>query len=136
MTKPDPGRCPHCQKQYGRHIHSHIKAVHLKIKPFKCEQCEIRCTSKGELVKHVKVVHLKIKPFKCQYCELRFSSKYGRTEHANSVHFRLKPHVCEYCNARFARNSTKVRHVTTLHAEYLQAELIVEKVSKEDSNDH
>ena len=92
VTNPDPGRCPHCQKQCGTHLRRHINVVHLKLKPFKCEQCDKRFSERSNLSKHFKVVHLKIKAFKCQYCDKKFSKEYGRSLHVNSVHLREKPH--------------------------------------------
>ena len=58
----DQGICPYCQKHCRRHLRRHIKAVHLKMKPFKCEHCDSTFSQKGNLSKHVKRMHVAQQP--------------------------------------------------------------------------
>ena len=53
----DQGFCPYCRKFYQGNLRRHIKGVHFKVKPFKCEYCESRFSQKSDRFKHIKRIH-------------------------------------------------------------------------------
>ena len=63
------------------HLQEHIKQVHDKIKDFKCELCDYKCSSNSSL----KQVHDEIKDFKCELCKYSCSRKSHLQEHKTST---------------------------------------------------
>ena len=53
-----------------------------------------------------------IKPFACDLCENKFSSKVSLQEHM-AIHTNSKPHVCHICHAPFRQISCLRRHLIT-----------------------
>ena len=64
----------------------HINAVHLKIKPYECEQCQKSFILKDHLKRHINAIHLEIKPYECDQCKKSFSRKDKMYNHVKSVH--------------------------------------------------
>ena len=50
-------QCHICKRTFHAlyYVRSHIRAVHLKLKPNKCSSCSHRTYSKGDLLKHMRV---------------------------------------------------------------------------------
>ena len=46
---------------------------------------------------HVKAVHLKIKDYQCNNCDQAFSYKHILEEHVNSLHLKIKDYNCDEC---------------------------------------
>ena len=53
------------------HLNTHINAVHLKLKLFKCEHCDYAASSNSNFLKHMKAKHLKKKPWNLMSAILR-----------------------------------------------------------------
>ena len=51
------------------YVKQHIKAVHNKEKPFKCEVCQTCFGEKVNLNRHQRTIHENDKPFKCGICQ-------------------------------------------------------------------
>ena len=98
----------------------HIKSVHLKIKAHKCQDCNRKFSTKNRLASHVKQVHLKLKPlnfFVCNKCETTFEHKQHLQHHMNKVHLNVKPHECDLCEkSSFIKNQLKT-HLKKSHKE-------------------
>ena len=96
--KIKPYKCEHCQKSFGNlsHLKDHINAIHLKIKPYECDQCKKSFAQNSQLVTHVKIIHQQIKSHKCK--ELKTSS--------------LK---CRDCDTSFVTRNTLKHHVNRVH---------------------
>lgn len=56
-----------------------MNAVHLKDRPFHCDECGYSAATKGLVQKHVQTVHRKEKPFACEICNTRFGQKVSFT---------------------------------------------------------
>ena len=67
-------------------LQSHNDAVHLKLKPFECDQCKKSFSAKGQMKRHVKEVHQRIRPYKCIYCDHRSSRQHDLAGHMERVH--------------------------------------------------
>ena len=64
----------------------HIKAMHDKIKDFKCDKCKYACSDEYALKKHIKHIHDKIKDFKCDKCKYECSTNRDLKRHKKKVH--------------------------------------------------
>ena len=51
----------------------HINAVHLKLKPYECDDCGASFIMKSDLQMHINAVHLKLKPYECDLCAMSFA---------------------------------------------------------------
>ena len=76
--------CPSCpyKANNSRRIENHIKEVHEKLRPHKCEECDRTFFRKPTLLQHVKYEHQKIpKPFQCSICTKGFKWKQNLDKH-------------------------------------------------------
>ena len=57
LSKINKSQCHICKRIFtGKYsVRAHIRAVHLQVKPNKCELCDYRCFNKCDLTKHMKV---------------------------------------------------------------------------------
>lgn len=60
-------------------------------------------------------MHTGEKPFECDICHQRYSTKSNltvhRKKHSNEVEFHKKEHKCPYCNKLHASKKTLAKHV-------------------------
>ena len=84
---------------------------------FKC-YCGKQYNSKENYNLHYKNVHLKIKPYKCNFCEISFSHRNGKNYHERKYHTFIFPYVCKNknCKKLFASNSALNYHMKTKHS--------------------
>ena len=47
-------------------MQKHVITVHMKEKPYKCEQCSYQTATRSTLNRHVSVIHKGAKAFQCQ----------------------------------------------------------------------
>ena len=47
-------------------MQKHVITVHMKEKPYKCEQCSYQTATRSTLNRHVAVIHKGAKAFQCQ----------------------------------------------------------------------
>ena len=59
--------------------------VHTGETPYKCEVCEYRCKSSGDLKVHARI-HTGEKPYKCDLCEHRFTQSQHLKGHMKRNH--------------------------------------------------
>ena len=96
----------------------------------------INVQKKGILTKHIAAVHEGKKPFKCEACDAKFTSKQGMNGHIATVHEGKKPFKCKPCDYECAQKGQLRKHIVTVHEgkkPFAQIEVKVEHVSK--SND-
>ena len=67
----------------------HIRSIHQGQK-FKCEECSMFFSQKGNMENHVLSVHKGIK-HKCSDCEAEYTQKWALKNHIKKVH----EHQCE-----------------------------------------
>lgn len=91
----------------------HIEGVHLKIKDFECEQCDMKFSDNSKLKRHIKMVHLNIKDHICEYdnCDMKFSEKSTLKFHIKQVHLKIKDFECKNCNYSCSSNGHLQRHI-------------------------
>ena len=71
-------------------------------------------SEKSNLKAHFKTIHDGEKPFGCEVCEKRFSSKRNRNEHVAS-HSDERPFGCDYCPKDFKIKKKLDRHISAIH---------------------
>lgn len=91
--------CGKIYKQNNSLIH-HINSIHLNIKPFKCDICNIKFSLSYTLKRHQNT-HLNIKPFKCSFenCNAMLSSLSSLKLHEKN-HNGNKLYKCLYENCK------------------------------------
>lgn len=82
-------------------------------KPFECEMCGIRVSSKSAIALHIKTQHINFQ-LKCKYCESRFKSRMILNSHIRKIHSEIKsPFKCEYCEYTTPHFPNMFRHRIT-----------------------
>jgi hypothetical protein len=95
-----PVKCPECDIvcSSAGNLKTHKKMVHLKIKDHECDQCDYKCSTSGRLKVHNKIVHLKIKDFECDQCDYKCSTADNLKVHKKMVHLKIKDFECDQCD--------------------------------------
>lgn len=96
--------CPHCQKLMStKSLARHIRSVHQKVKPFKCDHCGEGFAQKTCLTYHTKSKH-EFKPqapnFKCFKCDIAFEALNDYDTHRRAVHAEIvkqRTFLCPRC---------------------------------------
>ena len=65
----------------------------LKTKDYKCTKCEKSFSNGGNLLTHIRAVHLDIRPYKCDVCIKAFARKNDLKMHIKSLHSDIKDHA-------------------------------------------
>lgn len=74
-----------------------------------CEHCGRLFARKFELEAHIRAVHLKLKPFACKYCAESFASR-KTLRHHEYIHTGEKPYVCDICGQAFRQQTCLKNH--------------------------
>ncbi|XP_060088343.1 zinc finger and BTB domain-containing protein 41 [Heteronotia binoei] len=103
-------------------------------KCLRCPKCDKTFDRAGKYESHTRV-HTGEKPFECDICHQRYSTKSNltvhRKKHNNEVEFHKKEHKCEYCNKLHATKKTLVKHVKRFHPENAQEFFSIKKKKSE-----
>ncbi|XP_057712979.1 zinc finger and BTB domain-containing protein 41 [Corythoichthys intestinalis] len=104
-------------------------------KILKCPKCDKTFDRAGKYESHTRV-HTKEKPFQCDVCFQRYSTKSNLTvhkkKHASNAPFQMKEHTCPFCNKLHASKKTLAKHVKRFHPEHLQEFLSKRKKRKSE----
>ncbi|XP_055387177.1 zinc finger protein 484-like [Condylostylus longicornis] len=93
----------------------HYQRVHLNIKGFDCDFCDMKFFSNYEKVKHMRS-HTGQKPYNCKLCNSKYPTKQQLNLHIQKYH--SEPLFdCKICNKKFHRQQTLKEHQMTKHAE-------------------
>jgi uncharacterized Zn-finger protein len=99
-------------------LQSHINAVHQKIRPFECDQCQKTFSRKYNLNLHIQsnCKNLK-KKYKCNECEKSFEKKKYLKRHVDRIHLKIKPlrFICDECEAPFEEKKCLEHHTNKVH---------------------
>ena len=115
--KIKPYSCDQCSSTFGTKgdLTKHVNGIHLKLKPFTCDQCSSTFFTNSKLKLHKNIVHLKLKPYSCNDCDLKFGSNSDLKKHQNRIHLKLKPYSCNDCDLKFCTNFELKSHINSIH---------------------
>ncbi|XP_063701552.1 zinc finger protein 226-like [Culicoides brevitarsis] len=92
------GLCPICGVERSQsHIKDHLERQASDNKPFICDICGSKLSSRIGIFFHMQVQHLKI-PFKCRYCDKEFRTSQQVETHTRKIHPEHKKVLkCDFC---------------------------------------
>ncbi|XP_053549764.1 zinc finger and BTB domain-containing protein 41 [Bombina bombina] len=103
-------------------------------KMLKCPKCEKVFDRVGKYESHTRV-HTGEKPFECDVCHQRYSTKSNLTvhkkRHSSDTIIHQKEHKCPCCNKLHASRKTLAKHMKRFHPENSQEFLAVKKLKSE-----
>ncbi|XP_076269057.1 uncharacterized protein LOC143201713 isoform X1 [Rhynchophorus ferrugineus] len=107
--------CEICSKHFTdkRRLRSHMDSVHKKLKPFLCNYCGYKGSSRASLKMHIRS-HTGEKPFSCDQCSYSTSDHNSLRRH-KLRHTGQKPYKCSYCSYACIQSSTYKVHLKTKH---------------------
>uniref|UniRef100_A0A8C9XC83 Zinc finger and BTB domain-containing protein 41 n=1 Tax=Sander lucioperca TaxID=283035 RepID=A0A8C9XC83_SANLU len=103
-------------------------------KILKCPKCDKTFDRTGKYESHTRV-HTGEKPFQCDICLQRYSTKSNLTvhkkKHTSDAPVQKKEHKCPYCNKLHASKKTLAKHVRRFHPDHIQEFLTKRKRKSE-----
>ncbi|XP_044075964.1 zinc finger and BTB domain-containing protein 41 [Siniperca chuatsi] len=103
-------------------------------KTLKCPKCDKTFDRAGKYESHTRV-HTGEKPFQCDICLQRYSTKSNLTvhkkKHASDAPFQKKEHKCPFCSKLHASKKTLAKHVKRFHPDHIQEFLTKRKRKSE-----
>ena len=119
--------CYYCENFFesADTLHNHITAYHQSAEALQCEECDLTCTSGGELQHHTNLVHMSstLNESKaaaqatntCTFCSFNVPSVDKLQDHVDSQHGEARRHMCYRCDITFEsygelKNHSKVTH--------------------------
>ncbi|KAM4722872.1 zinc finger and BTB domain-containing protein 41 [Rhinophrynus dorsalis] len=103
-------------------------------KMLKCPKCEKVFDRVGKYESHTRV-HTGEKPFECDICQQRYSTKSNLTvhkkRHSSETEIHRKKHKCPFCSKLHTNRKTLSKHVKRFHPENAQEFLAIKRMKNE-----
>ncbi|XP_023317369.1 zinc finger protein 710 [Trichogramma pretiosum] len=105
-------RCKLCKTTYPRLDKCQVHVWrHLNMLPYICRACDFKTLTVTSIRGHVRKFHLKLKPFKCSQCDKRYSVAVLLKEHMIS-HTNSQPYHCDHCDFACLNKRALVSHMS------------------------
>lgn len=125
-------KCHECNRVFAnpQNLKSHTESQHQKMYRHRCEQCGRGYTQMSHLRRHLRT-HSGEQPFTCSYCPKKFTSGAALKIHAR-IHTGERPYWCNQCEKGF-RSKTKLgRHMKTLIHTSGESNKVIKKEEEEN----
>ena len=100
--------------------HSNLGRSHIDKVKFKCDNCEVTCSTKKNLERHIESIHQGLK-FPCNICDYEASTKASLKVHRESLH--QGPQLnCDVCDYETQSKSYLSKHIKTKHKAITKAQ--------------
>ncbi|XP_045190602.2 zinc finger protein 391-like [Mercenaria mercenaria] len=111
-----PYICHHCGRQFysSSNLLSHRNSAHSDTREIhKCDICDARLSTLGNLRVHKKVVHAVERPFTCEICGKSFKTQKSLEQVHAKVHSEDFPYKCDFieCGKMFKRSEGLADHM-------------------------
>ena len=110
--------CTSCNKSFSlsTSLRKHVKAIHEKLKQYKCKYCDKLYGYSTHLSVHIKTHEDgKIKRYSCHICLKTFGTNQAMNLHIRYIHENMKDHKCNICNGSFHKECDLKKHMGTVH---------------------
>ena len=110
-------KCTICEEKFytSLQLEYHTNKVH-GLNVYECENCPRKFYLQALCKRHNETVHLKIKPFQCEECSETFASKIQRLTHAVKVH-NFSKFQCKICDRKFPGVNILNKHMAKKHSD-------------------
>ena len=101
-----------------KNLKKHLK-LHLEIKPYKCDECEMSYSRSDHLQRHLITHSSDPKPFPCELCIQRFSNKSHLNRHVKNIHGEGEKNIykCDQCDMSFNKKHKMTKHMNQDHSD-------------------
>ncbi|KAJ8679619.1 hypothetical protein QAD02_015406 [Eretmocerus hayati] len=111
-------------------MRGHIRKFHLRLKPFKCDQCD-KSFAVNALLREHKIIHVSSQPYKCDSCDFACLNKRVLVTHMTK-HKAVKDILCDICGKAFyATKKMRAHRNTHQEANAFKCEICHAYVSSE-----
>lgn len=98
MSFAESYKCYQCFQSFNteellnNHTSAHVNRV-------KCTECDMTCPSNAALAQHFRYRHLKVRPFKCSECDYAAVTKWDLNKHQSRMHnAEQATYICAECD--------------------------------------
>ena len=102
----------------------------------KCRECNYQSNDERNFVRHVRAVHMKIRRFKCEMCELTFAAKCNADKHMLKLKHRLRYRCGRKINARKRVTSVNSRAMVKGLQRKINPKVIMSSINSSFYNFH
>jgi KRAB domain-containing zinc finger protein len=118
-TDERPFACDKCDKRFSTKHNAQLhRGVHTFSKPFMCDVdgCEVSFTVAGSVLMHKRVVHEKVRKYRCEQCDRAYSNSADLNKHRRT-HTGERPYACTECAKKFVQKFHLQVHYRRKHTE-------------------
>ena len=114
-------KCDYCDKMIDKyqikiHLQQHLDCDSGK---YKCDKCDVKCSSRSGLRKHLLTHEVTEKLFNCDQCNKTYKAKHSLYLHVKYIHKGSEKGkwICKVCDKEFAQSGTLTIHEKTHNGE-------------------